>query len=582
MGVEDIRQAWENAEDLLPGAGIGAPDGPGFDPEDPRPAECALFPLNDYGNGCRFLAYFGEDVLFVPRVGWFRWTGQVWRQDENRLEVRALAQSVAARILEEIPHVALEEWQLAQIAAALEVADEFRELERIASSKRSPEQAARHAELKRVTDAGEAVRKALGAMKRSHRDFARTSGNSGKIDNMLTEAQVGAAIELERLDADPLAINTASGVIRFAEVEDQLAASFGQPAAKVWVRTIEDHARGQYLSKLIPVDLDPGATCPNFMAFLERIQPSAEIREFLQRWFGYSMTALTVEQKFAFFFGGGRNGKSTLVDLIAKIMGDYSATIPIESLTGDAQRKGSEATPDLLCLPGARMVRSSEPEQGQKFREAMIKLLTGGEPINVRRMHQEMITVEIAAKFTVSGNSKPAIHGGDDGIWRRILLVPFDEQIPKEEVDPMLPRKLWEERAGVLNWLLEGLEKYLAHGLGEPEAVLSATKQYRETSDPFGAFLRDECEVTGAGEDWTSSKDLIDAFRIWQEAEGDEPFGKRTVSRRIKDRSEIYKDAVTGARFSYLKRSDSGYVGIRLGGRLKGMLAHDRFSGEGF
>lgn len=127
------------------------------------------------------------------------------------------------------------------------------------------------------------------------------------------------------------------------------------------------------------------------MRFLERIQPEPEMRAFLQRWFGYSLTGLTNEQKLVFLHGGGRNGKSTLVDLVAKMMGEYATSMPIETLTGSETRKGSDATPDLVRLPGARMVRASEPEKGVQFKEALIKLLTGGEPIMVRRMRRNSL-----------------------------------------------------------------------------------------------------------------------------------------------------------------------------------------------
>jgi putative DNA primase/helicase len=375
---------------------------------------------------------------------------------------------------------------------------------------------------------------------------------------MLREAQVDLYQPLTRLNDDPLMINTETCVVRFRVELDP------RSQKKKVIRETLQHARDQFLSKMMAVGYEPKAKCPDFDRFLISIQPEPEKREFLQRWCGYSLSGLTTEQKLCFFFGGGRNGKSTIVDLLAKMMAAYATTVPIESLAGSDQRKGSDATPDLVRLPGARMVRSAEPEKGQKLKEGFIKAITGGEEFLVRRMQQEFVEVTPEFKLTISGNHKPEIRGTDAGIWRRVLLVPFLVSIPDEDVDALLPKKLWEERAGILNWLLDGLEKWLNDGLKIPQEILDATEEYREESDPMLVFINNCCTVDGDPDVFTRSRELIDAFNWWYvDAGKGDAWTSKTVSRQFSDKSKFHKTS-DGKGFTAAKVSDTGYRGIRL------------------
>jgi putative DNA primase/helicase len=184
----------------------------------------------------------------------------------------------------------------------------------------------------------------------------------------------------------------------------------------------------------------------------------------------------------------------------------------------------------------------------------------------IRRMMQEFVEVTPEFKLTISGNYKPEVRGADDGIWSRILLVPFDQQIPKDEIDRQLPEKLWSERAGVLAWLVEGLLEYMANGLQVPAEILAATDEYRQDSDPLRVFLTSPefCDITGNPDHFTKSRDLTDAFLAYLIEAGTSPWGRRTVSNQLKTRSANIKTE-EGAMFTFAKRSDTGYRGIKLG-----------------
>lgn len=634
-GIEEVRATLDAAEDVTPpedwaapeemgGPGDMPPPGPPHDmggPDDPPPpeAEGALLPLNDTGNGLRFALYCGTSALVVPRVGWHTWDGRRWLLDPDDIAVRRLAQSVQGHIMREIPHLALEDWQLREIAAEPQVRAKKSELESEPWDDLTPEQQTELEDLRQKMVWIRKLKDRRSGMKSDHRSFAKTSGNKGRIDAMLTEATVQLAREVDDLNADPLTVNTETGLLRFT-VEGGGETGFSRTADvsitkharetapdgedfTPWseqgdyalgdlVKSLTTHrlyrarkasgpghagaqdpagrtaafwrpaGRPQLVTQMMPVEYDPGAKAPQFEAFLRRVQPDAQMRGFLQRWLGLSMTGLKI-QKFAFFYGAGANGKSVLVDLIAKMLGDYSHAAKIESFTGRNRRGGGDATPDIFPLMNARMVRASEPEEGERLLEGLIKELTGGEPILVRQLHADFIEVHPFFKLTMSGNHKPDIRGTDDGIWRRVLLVPFDVQIPPSERDEKLGEKLWEERSGILNWLIEGLLAYLEGALQEPQQVLDATNEYRADSDPIGTFLADACLVTGDPDDFLLAREIIQGFNLWLDLRGEGMWGDRTVSLKFKNLANRYRDARTGKAYSPGKRDATGYRGVK-------------------
>jgi putative DNA primase/helicase len=572
-GIDDVKKIMGAAEDVnLPEdmrpptdpsqddhAGGGDDDGaPPMDADLIRKA--ALCPLNDIGNGQRFTLYFGDDVLWVPRVGWFVWNGRLWAPDADKIEVRRRAQKVSDRLAQEIPYIVLSDRQMIILAEENALLRERRGLEarKGEDGEVDPEAQARIDEIDTKLKQIGPLKAKLDAARKAHRNHARVTGNSGRIDAMVTESGIDLSRRLEELDAGALDVNTETGVLRFSVDSDSDAGM-----SRVARVELVAHDRAQLLTKSVAAGYDPAATCPAFTAFIERVQPSAEMRRFLQRWFGLSMTALTGEQKLVFLHGIGANGKSVLVDLMARLFGDYSATAKIESLIGKNRRSGGDATPDIIPLVNARFVRASEPEEGERLQEAKIKELTGGEPMLVRGLNADFFEFLPVFKLTISGNHKPDIRGSDDGIWRRLLLVPFDVQIPKGERDPDLVRKLFEERAGILNWVIEGLLDYLENGLQEPEAVLMATQEYRDESDPYGTMLA-ECAVVDGSDTFLSARTLVDAFRFWQFERGESPFGERTVSNKMRDKAGKWKHPTSGFMFAAGKSGVTGYRGIRL------------------
>ncbi len=409
---------------------------------------------------------------------------------------------------------------------------------------------------------GEEAHKAVNGRKSSRHKHAKSSAGTSKINNMMTEASPHVAKMVGDLNKDLYAINCHTGTLRFVREEDE-ESDPDDPAFR-WVVRADPFRPGDFISKLAPFDWHEGAEAPEFDKFLKRVQPDHDIRAFLKRFVGYCLLGITVEQCLVFFYGAGRNGKSTFVDLLCDILGDYAVTLSIDSFAGDSRRGGNEATPDLARLPGARVVAASEPEMGVKLKDALIKTLTGGEKIPVRRLHQDFIEVLPQFKIILSGNNKPRIDDTSDGIWRRVNLVPWEVQIPREEVDRALPRKLRKEAQGVFAWMVEGALDYLNYGLAPPEKVLMATQEYREESDPIGAFVRGACIVTGKEEESSTPGDLFIGYSNWASREGAAEFKQATFARRFLDYTRMSWEGPDGKmhQFWRAKNSTTFYRGI--------------------
>lgn len=570
--LDRVRRVFDAAEDIappdpgeMPGMDAGdhppPPDAVPPSEADPIPREvlatAARYPLNDFGNGQRVALHFGLDMMFVPRVGWFTWDGTRWAKDPDMLSVRGRAQALAPLILRECEVLTMSDREAKIVARETEVQDRLHELEMKREAERAEghgaEVAALKTELRAIEGALKGHRTKVGRIV----THAKNAGNSGPLQHMLEEAQTLLARPVEALDAAPLDVNCEAGLLRFSVSPPD------DRGFKLARFDLLGHDRTHLQTKKIPVAHDPGAICPRFDAFLEEVQPDPNVRLFLQRWFGLSMTGLPV-QRMVFFHGNGANGKSVLVDLMARIMGDYAATVRIESLTGTSRRGGGDATPDLVPLIGARSARTSEPDQGTRLQEGLIKELTGGEPIMVRALHSDFIEIRPLFKLTMSGNHKPEIRGNDDGIWRRVLMVPWDETIPEERRNPRLVEDLFEEAPGILNWMIGGLIEYLEGGLSPPPSIADATAEYRRESDPLGLYLAECCLCDGDEGQSLTTERLKAGFDLWLAEQGMPAWKGRSFSLSLAKRPGTWRHPDNGWGFTKGPSSkQSNYVGIR-------------------
>ena len=229
-------------------------------------------------------------------------------------------------------------------------------------------------------------------------------------------------------------------------------------------------------------------------------------------------------------YGSGANGKSTFLNTLMYLLGDYAIATPTETFMS---RKGEQIGNDLARLRGTRFVTTTETEQGKKIAEPLIKQITGNDRITARFLYGEYFNFQPTFKVFMATNHKPSIRGADHGIWRRIKLVPFTTRIPEEKQDKHLEDKLKLEASGILNWLLEGVSRWRKEGMKAPPAVLSATDEYRSEMDIIGNFVKDCCvQKSGIS---VKVRDLYKAYQIWCSENNEHTASERFLALRLQE-----------------------------------------------
>lgn len=358
-------------------------------------------------------------------------------------------------------------------------------------------------------------------------NHARSSESRARQQAMVASARHMLAISPSEWDRDPWKLNLLNGTLDLKTGE------------------LCPHCKDDLITRLAPVSYDAQAEAPHFFAFLERILPDPEIRDFVQRSAGYALTGVTREQHLWFCYGAGANGKSTLLNMLMAILGDYAAPAPPDLLVRDKSRHPTE----LAFLRGTRLVVASETREGSFMDETKVKLLTGGDMITARFMGGDFFTFVPSHKLWLMGNHKPRISGTDHAIWRRPLLTDFGVIIPREEQNPELPEKLLEENAGVLRWCVEGCLRWHEQGLRPPSQVLAATERYRLEMDVIGSFLDDNCHIAPDG--MVRAADLYEAYCKWCDQNRERALTQRELGARMTERGFQRKRSTRG-RIRYL------------------------------
>jgi len=275
---------------------------------------------------------------------------------------------------------------------------------------------------------------------------------------------------------------------------------------------LADHRPDHYTLMRSSVKFQPDASCTVFDQFIRQVFDGDEaLVEYVQKCVGYSLCGSTKEQSLFLMIGEGANGKSTFVNILNDLFGDYSKTAASWTLV---QSNRNSVGDDLIHLIGARFISMSETEQGQKLAEAKVKQMTGGDTISGRKLYGEQFDFQIHGKIFLASNLKPEIHGGGHGIWRRINVIPFNRIFSKEEQDTELLGKLKRESSGILNWALEGFNKWLRDGLQQPESVKLAVSEYMDEMDDVAQFVSEECELQNPSSEVKAQK-LYEAYKDW-------------------------------------------------------------------
>ena len=346
----------------------------------------------------------------------------------------------------------------------------------------------------------------------------------------LAQSEPGIPILPEEMDRDPWLLNVLNGTLDLRT---------GQ---------LREHRREDLLTKLAPAEYHPDAQAHRWLTFLDRILAgNIGLIAYLQRVVGYSLTGDVREQCLWFCHGKGANGKSTFLVTIKEMLGDYG----LQAVTDLLMAKNTEAHPtERADLFGKRFIATIESEEGKRMAEALMKQLTGGDPIRARKMRKDLFEFMPTHKIFLAANHKPVVRGTDHAVWRRIKLIPFLVTIPEAEKDKALAEMFRDKLPGILAWAVQGCLAWQRMGLGEPDEVVRATAEYRSEQDSVQGFL-DECCVLDP-EAKTRSTILLTAYLNWS--------GNRFTT------SHQFREALNGKGFESKRGHGGGYYfrGIHL------------------
>lgn len=356
-----------------------------------------------------------------------------------------------------------------------------------------------------------------GALRQKIGKWAQSSESLGKLHAMirLAESDPRIAADSGNFDKDPWLLNVQSGTVDLRSGE------------------LRPHCRGDLITKMASANLTDRPVSPAFSAFLARVfRTNPDLVPYVQRVFGYACTGSIREQVLFFLNGQGSNGKSTLLDAVCHVLGDYAGKAdPKLILTTGA----SSHPTGVADLQGKRLVVCSETDLDRRFDEAKLKDLSGERHIKARFMRQDFFQFEATHKIFLYSNHRPEVRGTDHGLWRRIHLIPFVDTIDASEIDGSLPETLIAEADGILRWLVDGSTAWQRDGLAVPGIVRTSTADYRTEMDTIGRFLAECCRNEDKG--MALAGDLYETYSSWCNDQGEKPQSQKRMGMALGERN---------------------------------------------
>jgi putative DNA primase/helicase len=348
---------------------------------------------------------------------------------------------------------------------------------------------------------------------------ARAFAMTTRINDLMTELRSVPSVKVQAEDFD-----SRPDLLSFRNGTVDLRTGIMRP-----------HSKSDMLTYRLDIAYDPDAQCPRWESFLTEIFPeNPDLVGYMQRLCGYGITGRTDEQCFAVLWGKGANGKSVLTDTLSTVFRTISKTTPFATF----EEKANGGIPnDIAALRGARLVMASEGESGKPMSEAVLKRVTGKDMIAARFLRQEFFEFKPSFLLMLATNHKPKFRGQDEGLWRRVKMIPFKRWFAPHERDGDLDKKLEAEAKGIAAWAVRGSVAWFAGGLQDPDSITSASREYRETSDALAGFFPGTLErAEGAT---MLGAEAYTAYRDWCEAEGlpqKEVWSRRTFYDAMEER----------------------------------------------
>lgn len=429
---------------------------------------------NELGDGLLYAEINRGRYLYNGSSGeWMSWAGHHW-QNDTLDQCLSDIEKVVDRLINEIEAVGSE------IQRSLKKGDNER-VEQLENLQKS------------ITKRIARLRTVKG--RKACREFARTCGESS------------IAVLGDVLDKNPWLLACRDGVIDLETGKHR------------------DGRLDDYITKASPVEWSGyDAKAPGWKAWLKEVFEENQDRiDFLQRLLGYAITGLNQEHIISVFYGDGRNGKGTLVELLMYILGPLAGPIPSEMLLASKYVKSASGpSPDIMSLKGLRLAFASETDDGQKFSSSKVKWLTGGDQLIGRNPHDKYpIRFDPTHTLFLLTNFKPQAPADDFAFWERMLLIPFNLSFVDREPVANHERRakkgivndLKKEAPGILAWLVRGCRAYQKDGLNPPDVVRTATAEYRREEDLLGEFITDRCKLGDGLKE--QSKTLYDGYKEW-------------------------------------------------------------------
>ena len=318
----------------------------------------------------------------------------------------------------------------------------------------------------------------------------------------------------DELDTQPMLLNCGNGTINLETGK------------------LQKHRQQDLITKITNTNYDPDAECPRWMQFLDEIFNSNQnLIKFMQRAVGYALTSEIREHVLLVLHGTGRNGKSTLLETLIEILGDYAKPSAPDLLM---QKRNDTHPTEIAELKGMRLVACVETEEGHRLKEGLVKRLTGGDTQKGRFIHQDWFEFRQTHKLFLAVNRKPDIRGTDEGIWSRIRLIPFDVKIDDDKQDPKLMQKLIKEAPGILAWAVQGCLDWQNEGLGNPQEVRQASTNWRQDADVVGRFIEDRCIIK---ESATAPGGLLySEYQDWCDSQGERPNSNKIFAEKLREK----------------------------------------------
>lgn len=434
----------------------------------------------DQANANRIVENFRDRMIAVAD-SWFAWDGKRWKRDEGGVIIKAMN-------LSKLVHKEADKF--IEKAAKVKSKDERAQFEKLAESLNK---------------------------------WGQKCEMAGTISAALTLVKKVLSIDSAMLDRNEFLLNVRNGVVDLR------------------TKKLKPHDPDDFITHYVDIDYDPDAICPNFEEVLRRVmmeedRGASPITDFAKRWFGYCLTGSTREQKFVVHYGNGRNGKSTILDTIANVMGSYAGVAAPSLMLSSGKDRHPTEIADLL---GRRMVTAHESGEGGVLREDFIKQSTGGDKLKGRYMGRDFFEFSPTHKLQLLTNYKPIIKGQDEGIWRRVLLLPYVARFGTEEEvtagvanyvrDTGIIELLAKEYQGILTWLIAGAAEWFRDGLQPPDAVIAASKDYQVEQDRAQQFINEVCTIGPDQECYLTNgtvSGIYVTYRKWCELSGIHPLSK--------------------------------------------------------